>query len=70
MLIILILIELIVVNIALVIFIIFRMYEIEFYLIYYLIFGVCERVLGLGLLVQIIRYYGRDLYYRLNIRKF
>jgi hypothetical protein len=62
--------ELVVVNVSLIIFLFFSLYKIEFYLVYYLIFGVCERVLGLGLLVQVIRFYGRDLYYRLNIGKF
>lgn len=60
----------VVVNISLIIYICLRMFNIEIYLIYYLIFRVCEGALGLGMLVQIIRYYGRDLYYGLNIRKF
>lgn len=70
MLVLLILIELVVMNISLVIFIILRIIKIEFYLIYYLVFRVCERSLGLGLLVIIVRYYGRDLYYIFNISKF
>lgn len=70
MLILLILIELIVVNISLIIFMIFRIINIEFYLVYYLVFSVCEGVLGLRLLVSVIRFYGSELYYIFNIRKF
>lgn len=44
--------------------------RLDFYMIYYLVFSVCERVLGLRLLVVIVRYYGRELYYIFNIRKF
>lgn len=69
-LVLLILIELVVINVSLIIFIIFSIINMEFYLIYYLVFRVCERSLGLGLLVIIVRYYGRDLYYIFNIRKF
>ena len=69
-LILLILIEIVVVNMVLLIFIYYRKFNLEFYIIYYLIFSVCERVLGIGLLVIIIRYYGNDLYYIFNIRKF
>lgn len=70
MLILLILIELIVISISLLIFLIFRIINLEFYLIYYLVFRVCEGVLGLRLLVIIVRFCGRDLYYIFNIRKF
>lgn len=70
MLILLILIELMVINISLLMFLIYRMYKLEFYLVYYLVFRVCEGVLGLRLLVMIVRFYGRDLYYMFNIRKF
>lgn len=62
--------EIVIVSISLIMFMCLRMFNIEIYLIYYLIFRVCEGALGLGILVQIIRYYGRDLYYGLNIRKF
>lgn len=69
-LVLLILIELIVINISLIIFIIFGIFKLEFYLVYYLVFRVCEGAIGLGLLVIIVRYYGSDLYYIFNIRKF
>lgn len=70
MLILLIIIELLVMNVSLLIFLVFRLKNIEFYLVYYLVFRVCEGVLGLSLLVIIVRYSGRDLYYMFNIRKY
>lgn len=69
-LILLLFIELLVLNISLIIFLIFGIIRLDFYIIYYLVFSVCERVLGLRLLVIIVRYYGRELYYIFNIRKF
>lgn len=69
-LILLLFIELLVLNISLMIFLIFGVIRLDFYIIYYLVFSVCERVLGLRLLVIIVRYYGRELYYIFNIRKF
>jgi len=51
-------------------FLVFRIIGIEIYLIYYLVFRVCEGVLGLGLLVLIVRFYGNELYYLINISKF
>jgi len=70
MLILLILLELVVLNISLIIFMIFRIMKLELYLIYYLVFRVCGGVLGLGLLVFVVRFYGNELYYIINIRKF
>ena len=58
-----------VVNISIVYIIIVEV-RIEFYLVYYLIFSVCESVLGLELLVIIVRFKGNDLYYIFNFRKF
>lgn len=62
--------EVLVVNISLIIYIVYRFVNGEYYLLYYLVFSVCERVLGLGLLVIIIRFYGSELYYIINISKF
>lgn len=62
--------ELLVLNISLIIFLIYGMIRLDFYIIYYLVFSVCEGVLGLRLLVIIVRYYGRELYYIFNISKF
>lgn len=70
MLILLVMMELIVVNISLIIFVSLSILGLEFYLIYYLVFRVCERVLGLRLLVIVVRFYGRELYYVYNMRKF
>lgn len=69
-LILLLLIELIVLNISLIIYLIYGVIGIDFYIIYYLVFRVCEGVLGLRLIVVIVRYYGSELYYMFNIRKF
>lgn len=70
MLIILIVIEILIVRISILMFILFRILNLEIYIIYYLIFRVCERVLGLIILVLVIRFYGNELYYSLNIIKF
>lgn len=70
MLILLLFIELLVLNISLIIFLIYGIIGLDFYMIYYLVFRVCEGVLGLSLLVIIVRFYGRELYYIFNIRKF
>lgn len=69
-LILLILLELVVINISLLMFLSIRYINIEFYLVYYLVFRVCEGVLGLGLLVLLIRFYGDSLYYIFNFSKF
>lgn len=69
-LILLLFIEILVLNISLMIFLMYGIVRLDFYIIYYLVFRVCERVLGLRLLVLIVRYYGRELYYIFNIRKF
>lgn len=69
-LILLILAEIIVINIVLIMLMSVGIIELDFYVIYYLVFRVCERVLGLRLLVIMVRFSGRDLYYIFNIRKF
>lgn len=70
MLILLILAEIVVINIVLIMLLGFGIIELDFYVIYYLVFRVCEGVLGLRLLVIVVRFSGRDLYYIFNIRKF
>ena len=62
--------ELLVLNISLIIFLIYGIIRLDFYIIYYLVFSVCEGVLGLRLLVVIVRYYVSELYYIFNIMKF
>lgn len=69
-LILLLFVELLVLNLSLIIFLLFGIIRLDFYIIYYLVFSVCEGVLGLRLLVVIVRYYGSELYYIFNIRKF
>lgn len=66
----LIVIELIVLNLSIIIFLVFRINNLEIYIIYYLVFRVSEGVLGLALLVLIVRFYGNELYYIFNVRKF
>lgn len=62
--------ELLIINISIIIYIIICQSRMEFYLIYYLIFRVCESVIGLSLIVLIVRFRGNDLYYIFNFRKF
>lgn len=69
-LIILLLLELLVLILSLIIFLVLGIRMIDFYIIYYLVFSVCESVLGLRLMVIIVRYYGREICYIFNIRKF
>ena len=64
------LVEFLVVRLSMMIYLVFVNLGLEFYLIYYLVFRVCEGVLGLRLLVMIARFYGGDLYNIFNIRKF
>nr|BCS79999.1 NADH dehydrogenase subunit 4L [Monomorium triviale] len=70
MLVLLMLLELMVMTISLLMFMIFGLMNMEFYLIYYLIFSVCEGVMGLSLLVMIVRFSGSEVYYMFNISKF
>lgn len=69
-LIILIIIELLIVRISIILFIKIRIINLEIYIIYYLIFRVCERVLGLIILVLVIRFCGNEFYYLINLSKF
>lgn len=69
-LIVLILLELIVLNIIMVVFLIFRVISMEFYVIYYMVFVLCERVLGLTMLILIVRYSGNDYYYYFDALKY
>lgn len=62
--------EFLILRISLIIYTIFRVLRIEVYIIYYIIFRVCERVLGLIILVLIIRYHGEEIYYSINLFKF
>lgn len=62
--------EIIVLNISVLIFMLFRIIKIEFYIIYYLVFRVCESVLGITLLVLVVRFRGSEFYRSFNLRKF
>lgn len=69
-LVVLIVFEIIILNISIIIYLIYRIIRLELFIVYYLIFIVCERTLGLSLLVLIVRYHGNELYYLFNFRKF
>lgn len=69
-LVILIVMEFLILRISLIIYRIFRIFRIEVYIIYYIIFRVCERVLGLIILILVIRYHGEEIYYSINLFKF
>lgn len=69
-LVVLIIIELLILNLSLIIYIIFNFINLEIFIIYYLVFRVCEGVLGLGLLVLIVRFHGNELYFLFHINKF
>lgn len=66
----LILLELLILTFSLIIYIILSLVNLEIFIIFYLVFIVCERVLGLTLLILIVRYYGNELYYVFNLIKF
>nr|ATJ03028.1 NADH dehydrogenase subunit 4L [Atta texana] len=70
MLIMLMMMELLVINMSMIMYIMMMEIGMEFYLIYYLIFSVCESVLGLSLMVMVVRFKGNDLYYMFNFSKF
>lgn len=69
-LVVLIILEIMIINVSMIMFNLFRILNIEFYLIYYLVFRVCERVLGVTLLVIVVRFIGNEYYYSFNISKF
>lgn len=70
MLVVLMVFEIIILNISIIICLVYRILNLELFIVYYLIFIVCERTLGLALLVLIVRYHGNELYYLFNFRKF
>lgn len=70
MLVVLIIFELIILNLSIIIYLIYRLINLDLFIIYYLVFIVCERTLGLSLLVLIVRYHGNELYCIFNFRKF
>lgn len=69
-LIVLLVIELIVFNLTIFVGLYLSPLELDFYLIYYLVFRLCERVLGISILVLIVRFYGSEMYRFINLTKF
>lgn len=69
-LIILIIIELVVINLRVCLFYVLGFLNLEVVFIYFLVFRVCERVIGLIVLVLVIRYSGNDYYKFFRIVKF
>lgn len=59
-----------IINVSVLIFLLFGLYKIEFYIVYYLVFSVCERVIGITLLVLVVRFRGNEYYNSINISKF
>lgn len=59
--------EILIIIISVIIYYVFRIINLEIILIYYLIFSVCERVLGLMILILLIRYNGNEIYYSMNL---
>ncbi|RLU14641.1 nad4l (mitochondrion) [Ooceraea biroi] len=66
----LIIMELIVMSVVILMFTKFLHSNLEIIFILYLVFSVCESVLGMGILVMVIRYYGDDYYNLFNLNKF
>jgi len=63
--------ELLIINISLLIYLILEGYfRIGPIFLYFLVFKVCERVMGLIILILVIRYYGDDYYYLFSLNKF
>nr|WSP02043.1 NADH dehydrogenase subunit 4l [Bembidion laterale] len=60
--------EFIILSLYMLIFIYLSMYSYEFYFsLMFLIFCVCESVLGLSILVSLIRTHGNDFFFSLNV---
>lgn len=62
--------ELVIIRISILLYMRISVYNLEIYIIYYLIFRVSERVLGLIILVLVRRFYGNENYYIINLFKF
>nr|DAC76827.1 TPA_asm: NADH dehydrogenase subunit 4L [Pseudomyrmex particeps] len=62
MLIVLLMLELIVFNLSLLMGMYLSILDMEFYMIYYLVFSLCESVMGMSMLVLIVRFYGSEMY--------
>nr|DAC76840.1 TPA_asm: NADH dehydrogenase subunit 4L [Pseudomyrmex peperi] len=69
MLVILLVIELIVFNLSLLLGVYLSVLDVEFYMIYYLVFSLCESVLGMTILIMIVRFYGSEMYSFVSLTK-
>nr|DAC76801.1 TPA_asm: NADH dehydrogenase subunit 4L [Pseudomyrmex janzeni] len=67
MLIVLLVIELVVFNLSLLLGIYLSALGMEFFMIYYLVFSLCESVLGMSILIMVVRFYGSDMYSSVNL---
>nr|YP_009441717.1 NADH dehydrogenase subunit 4L [Amphizoa insolens]AOY39249.1 NADH dehydrogenase subunit 4L [Amphizoa insolens] len=60
--------EFIILSIYMLMFIYLSMYDFEYYFsMYFLVFCVCESVLGLSILVSLIRTHGNDFFFTMNM---
>lgn len=69
-LIMLIILELVIINLGAYLFYVFGIINLEIIFVYFLVFGVCESVIGLIVLTLIIRFRGNDYYKVFRILKF
>nr|DAC76788.1 TPA_asm: NADH dehydrogenase subunit 4L [Pseudomyrmex flavicornis] len=67
MLIVLLVIELVVFNLSLLLGIYLSALGMEFFMIYYLVFSLCESVLGMSILIMVVRFHGSDMYSSVNL---
>nr|DAC76775.1 TPA_asm: NADH dehydrogenase subunit 4L [Pseudomyrmex ferrugineus] len=67
MLIVLLVIELVVFNLSLLLGIYLSALGMEFFMIYYLVFSLCESVLGMSILIMVVRFHGSDMYSSINL---
>lgn len=68
-LVVLLVIELIIFVISFIIVMLMIQLNLDFIILYYLIFSLCESVLGISILVLVVRFYGNEFYYFFNISK-
>lgn len=62
--------EIMILIVALIIFLTLGVSNMEIYIIFYIVITVCERVLGLTILILIVRFHGNELYYSFRMIKF
>nr|YP_008963764.1 NADH dehydrogenase subunit 4L [Leptomyrmex pallens]AGL61400.1 NADH dehydrogenase subunit 4L [Leptomyrmex pallens] len=62
--------EVAVMTVGVMMFFVNSLVGLEFFVIFYMVFSVCESVLGIALLVLIVRKSGDDMYFSFNMSKF